>query len=105
MAEQNYTIKLVQSFGQNQHAVFFTHPRESPTYHYERNPADPRIGHEIVLEVDEFGNVLKSVAIAYPRRTPQHSEQEQIHATYTENRVTKSPTKWVGIVWDCLLKP
>ena len=27
----------------NRHAVFFTHPRESISYHYERNPADPRI--------------------------------------------------------------
>ncbi|MBD1930315.1 MULTISPECIES: SpvB/TcaC N-terminal domain-containing protein [Cyanophyceae] len=93
VAEQNYTIEPVQSFGQNQHAVFFTHARESLTYHYERNPADPRIGHEMVLEVDEFGNVLKSVAIAYPRRTPQHLEQEQLHATYTENRVTNKPNE------------
>ncbi|MBD1833294.1 toxin [Cyanobacteria bacterium FACHB-472] len=93
VAEQNYTIERVQSFGQNQHAVFFTHARESLSYHYERNPADPRIGHEMVLEVDEFGNVLKSVAIAYPRRTPQHPEQEQIYATYTENRVTNKPNE------------
>lgn len=93
VAEQNYTIEPVQSFGQNQHAVFFTHARESLTYHYERHPADSRIGHEMVLEVDEFGNVLKSVAIAYPRRTPQHPEQGQIHATYTENRVTNKPNE------------
>ena len=25
------------------HAVFFTHPREAISYHYERNPADPRV--------------------------------------------------------------
>jgi hypothetical protein len=91
VAELNYTIEPVQSFGQNQQAVFFTHARESLTYHYERNPADPRIGHEMVLEVDEFGTVLKAVAIAYPRRLPQHPEQAQIHATYTENRVTNKP--------------
>ncbi len=29
----------------NRHAVFFTHPREAITSHYERNPADPRVGH------------------------------------------------------------
>jgi RHS repeat-associated protein len=93
VSELNYTIEPVQSFGQNQHAVFFTHARESLSYHYERNPADPRIGHEMVLEVDEFGHVLKSVAIAYPRRAPQHPEQGQIHATYTENRVTNKPNE------------
>jgi Salmonella virulence plasmid 65kDa B protein/Insecticide toxin TcdB middle/C-terminal region/Insecticide toxin TcdB middle/N-terminal region len=93
VAEQNYTIEPVQSFGENQHAVFFTHARESLNYHYERNPTDPRIGHEMVLEVDDFGTVLKSVAIAYPRRLPQHPEQGQIYATYTENRVTNKPNE------------
>ena len=38
--------------------------------------------------MDEFGNVLKSVAIAYPRRSPAHPEQAQTLITYTENRVT-----------------
>ncbi len=46
-------------------AVFFSHPRESISYHYERNPADPRIAHALTLEVDEFGNVLKSAAVGY----------------------------------------
>ena len=49
----------------NQHTVFFTHPREALSYHYERNPDDPRIGHALTLEVDKHGNVLKSVAIGY----------------------------------------
>ncbi|MGZ5053532.1 MAG: SpvB/TcaC N-terminal domain-containing protein [Methylobacter sp.] len=96
VAELNYTIDSVQPFGQNQHAVFFTHARESLSYHYERNPVDPRISHEMVLEVDQFGHVLKSVAIAYPRRTPLHPEQGLIHAAYTENRITNKPnaTDW-----------
>ena len=34
-------------------------PREAISYHYERNPADPRIGHALTLEVDDFGNVLQ----------------------------------------------
>ena len=51
------------------HAVFFTHPREALTYQYERNPADPRVSHALTLEVDDFGNVLKSAAVGYGRRT------------------------------------
>ena len=58
----------LQPQGVNRHAVFFTHPREAISYHYERNPDDPRIQHAITLEVDEYGNVLKSVAIGYGRR-------------------------------------
>ena len=32
------------------------------SYHYERNPADPRIQHALTLEVDDFGNVLQEAA-------------------------------------------
>jgi RHS repeat-associated protein len=90
VAEQNLTVEQLQAQQGNRYAVFFVHPRESLAYHYERNPADPRIGHEMVLEVDEFGNVLKSVSIAYPRRVPlpQFPEQAKRFITYTENRVT-----------------
>ena len=91
VTESNYEIRLVQPLAKERYAVFFTHPRESIAYQYERNPDDPRIAHQMTLEVDEFGNVLKSVEIAYPRRTPQHPEQGQTLVTYTENRVTNKP--------------
>ena len=69
VTEQNFTIRAVQPRGTNRHAVFFTHAREAISYHYERNPADPRIQHALTLEVDAFGNVLKQAAIGYGRRT------------------------------------
>ena len=68
VTEQNFAIKRVQPKSGNRHAVFFTHPLETISYHYERNPADPRISHALTLDVDEFGNVLKSAAIGYGRR-------------------------------------
>ena len=95
VTEQNFTIRLVQPRGKNRHAVWFTHPREALSYHYERNPADPRAQHALTLEVDEFGNVLKSVAIGYGRRPGQSrlegddkQKQEQLLMTYTESDVT-----------------
>ena len=75
VSERNYALQQCQPRGQNRHAVFFSHPLETIDYHYERNVTDPRIGHTMTLEVDEFGNVLKSAAIAYPRRAPIHPEQ------------------------------
>ncbi|MFM7439718.1 MAG: toxin TcdB middle/N-terminal domain-containing protein, partial [Snowella sp.] len=93
VTEQNFGIEVIQSQQQNSHAVFFVHPRESLTYHYERNPADPRIGHEMVLQVDPFGNVLQSVSIAYPRRLPVYPEQEKTHIIYTENQITNKPNE------------
>jgi RHS repeat-associated protein len=69
VTEQSFSIRILQPHGTNRHAVFFTHPREAISYHYERNPADPRIQHALTLEVDDHGNVLKQAAIGYGRRT------------------------------------
>jgi RHS repeat-associated protein len=97
VAEQNFTIAPLQPRAGNRHAVFFTHPREALSHHYERNPADPRISHALTLEVDAFGNVLKSAAIGYGRRQPDmtlsaedRAKQTQLFITYTENRVTNA---------------
>ncbi|MEA2163478.1 MAG: hypothetical protein QOK37_1605 [Thermoanaerobaculia bacterium] len=97
VTEQNFTIRRVQPQGNNPHAVFFTHPRESVSYHYERIPADPRVAHSLTLEVDDFGNVLKTAAVAYGRRQADaalegrdQQNQSALHVTYAENSVTNS---------------
>ena len=70
VSERSYGIERLQPAGPNRHAVFFNHPRETVTQHTERNSADPRVGHELVLEVDAFGNVTRTASIGYPRRKP-----------------------------------
>ena len=96
VSERNYNIELLQRRGSNQHAVFFTHANETINYHYERNIEDPRIQHEMVLEVDDYGNVLKSVAVGYGRIAsdlPDFADQQKqtkTLVTYTQNDVTKS---------------
>jgi RHS repeat-associated protein len=95
VTEQNFTIRVLQPREGNRHAVFFTNASESISYHYERNPADPRIAHTLTLEVDAFGNVLKSAAVGYGRRKPDttlslqdQARQSQILITYTESGFT-----------------
>jgi RHS repeat-associated protein len=98
VAEQNFTIRLLQPQGTNLYAVFLTHAREGLNCYYERNSADPRMLHALTLEADEFGNVLKEAAISYGRRKGQstlqesgdRAKQEQTLITYTENRVTNA---------------
>lgn len=97
VTEQNFTIDRLQPKAQNQHGVFFPHAREAISYHYERNAADPRISHTMTLEIDTYGNVLKSIAIGYGRGQGQSplqgddkKKQEQILVTYTENGVTNA---------------
>ncbi len=70
VTERNFTVRTVQRRAGNRHAVFLTHPRETLNYHYERNPADPRISHSLTLAVDDFGQVLQSATIGYGRRHP-----------------------------------
>jgi len=88
--ESNFTIAPLQPKAGNRYAVFFTHPREALTLHFERNANDPRIGHQVTLKVDEFGNVLQSATIAYRRRVPDYDEQGVTLATLTENVVTNA---------------
>ena len=71
-------------------------PARPSAYHYERNPS--RSAHRapaLTLEVDAFGNVLKSAAIGYGRRQPDGSlsaaktetEQTQLLAHLQRKRV------------------
>ena len=102
VTEQNFTIRMLQPQATNPYAVFFTHAREALTYQYERNPEDPRIGHTLTLEVDDFGNVLKSAAVGYGRRQPDtesiggrprqastdmdHLQRERVHQLHRRRR-------------------
>jgi len=101
-SERNYTIELLQPRDGNKHAVFFTHAREQVDFHYERKlldvngrkRADPRVSHAMTLEVDAFGNALRSVAIGYRRRDlpgVDGPEQQQTHVTLTVNRFVNRP--------------
>jgi RHS repeat-associated protein len=100
VTEQNFTVRRLQPKADNPHAVFLTHPAEVLNYHYERNPSDPRVQHALTLEVDDYGNVLKSVAISYGRRQGKSTlqgndkkKQEQTLITYTENGFTNAIDK------------
>jgi RHS repeat-associated protein len=114
VTEQSFSIRALQPRESNRHGVFFTHAREAISFHYERNPADPRIQHTLTLEVDAYGNVLKEAAIGYGRRrtirvvnaqgqaeqvpnpglagltASDQAKQTTALLTYTENLVTNS---------------
>jgi RHS repeat-associated protein len=106
VGEQNLTLQLLQPRQGQRHAVFFVHPREVLTFHYERDAADPRLTHGLTLEVGNFGDVLKSATVAYPRRQPDplleprdQAKQAQLHVTWSETDVTNAtnlPDDWRG---------
>ncbi len=100
VSEQNYTVNLIQpkQCGEgnndcNKYTVFLVSPRETLDYTLERNPDDPRINHSFTLEIDDFGNVIRSAAVSYGRQNgdPQDEEEEKqkkIWSTCTENKYT-----------------
>jgi RHS repeat-associated protein len=105
VAENNFTIRRLQPRHLTRHAVFFTHPRETIAFNYERKIyligdrrlADPRVSHSLVIGVDDYGNLLESVAVGYGRRhddpdpilTPEdRANQRRIHVTCAENVYT-----------------
>ncbi|KAN0108657.1 hypothetical protein V8E51_008399 [Hyaloscypha variabilis] len=94
--ESNYTIEVIQPLQDaNLHSIYMVHPRETIEYSCEREPEDPRIQHSMTLQVDQFGNPLKSIKIAYGR-SPGKSQlagadaakQETTLFIYTENDMT-----------------
>ena len=94
--ESRYHVAQLQPQGGNRHAVYFRHQLEDLSYHYERDPTDPRISHALTLEVDAFGHALRTLSIAYGRRLPalelptqaDRDRQTRTLISYTESRYT-----------------
>ncbi len=105
VSERNYAIEWLQPRGTiGRHAVFFSHPRETIDYHYERNPVDPRIGHELTLEVDRYGSVLQSVSVGYGRITSDLAEEpDQLKQTTT--LITCTDNDFTTPIDDLVLYP
>ncbi len=106
-AHHNCHIRRLQPAWGNRHAVFLVAESEAITYNYELDlrhsqaTPDPRIAHTLNLHIDEFGNVLQSAAVVYPR-IERHVDaelsqadrdlidrvQREQHVTYTEAHYT-----------------
>ncbi|MDR6413494.1 RHS repeat-associated protein [Pseudarthrobacter sulfonivorans] len=82
VVEYNYTVRQLQEPAKGRPGVFAVDPRETVTATCERQPAQARVAHELVLDVDPFGTVLNSVTIAYRRPVadtalPQRTQEVQ----------------------------
>jgi RHS repeat-associated protein len=84
VVEHSYHVRVIQPPKTGRHAVVYSHPRETITYHYERDHTDPRAEHELILSVDPFGYVTSSARVAYPRRIPAFPEQGTARILYSE---------------------
>ena len=93
VSEYRYGVQQVQPLDANAHAVYYPFEQESLDIGYERDPQDPRVGHKLSLTLDDYGNVLQSAGVAYPRRPPPAGpdtrlpEQEQTLIQIADNRI------------------
>jgi RHS repeat-associated protein len=89
VATHNCVIELLQPKGKNKHAIFVVKESEAITYSYERNTEDPRIAHSLNIKLDEFGNVLESASVVYPRIEAKILEESSLpEETKAEQRKT-----------------
>ena len=109
VSTHNCVIELLQPKGKNTHAIFIVKESENISYSYERNIEDPRISHNLNIKLDEYGNVLESASIVYPRVTADLAlpDQTQIaqNATfiiYAQNSFTNDV---IGDNTNCLRLP
>ena len=64
-----YCVNLVQELHTNRHASFYPYQEQSLAFHCERKEDDPRVLHELTLEIDEYGNILQNAQVVYPRKS------------------------------------
>lgn len=88
VATHNCVIELLQPKGQNKHAVFVVKESEAVTYSYERIADDPRIAHHLNIKLDEYGNVLESASVVYPRELPDITLPPETQAAQNETFIS-----------------
>lgn len=87
VTESNYQLRLVQPQESRPYAVVLASPNETLTVHSERQIDDPRLTHAVTLEIDDWGNVLRTAQIAYPRKSPLDDDQARLRIATSEHVV------------------
>jgi RHS repeat-associated protein len=71
VTQYGYLVTRLQPGLAGRDPALRVHLSQRMTLRYEQLPADPRINHDLVLEVDAYGVPATSVAVGYPRRAGQ----------------------------------
>lgn len=84
VAETQFKVLQLQRRKNHPYGIYTIHVQQKISFDYERNPADPRIEHEFIFNVDDYGEVRQSCTVHYGRRQgkgldldPQTRAQQQ----------------------------
>ncbi|KAL5610413.1 hypothetical protein FOBRF1_006530 [Fusarium oxysporum] len=98
ITESVYDLRLLQSSSSTSRAIFQVNPSESVTTASERDPSGARCAHSIILERDQYGTILKELAVSYGRKEEDVSlptvwdreQQSRTHVIYKEATTTNA---------------
>ncbi|KAI9766291.1 MAG: hypothetical protein M1839_004996, partial [Geoglossum umbratile] len=96
ISEYNYEVVALQRGNNQRSGVFRLFTREQLTCNHERMMGNPRVQHEITLQVDLYGRTTKSLSISYgrlhsPLLDPEdRAKQEETMITYLEEDYTNA---------------
>ncbi|KAL3454414.1 hypothetical protein BJX65DRAFT_315664 [Aspergillus insuetus] len=106
VGEFSYEVRRVQAGSDGRSGVYRVSPRESVKTVCERQEADPRIERVLTLEVNDYGDVLKSLTVHHGRQKSDlpdandRCRQEATWGTYAQNIFTEPV-----IELDCFQRP
>jgi len=119
-----YQVVLKQPLHTNRYASFYPYQEQSIAFHAERiveevpehsgnwEISDPRVVHELTLEIDDYGNIRKSAQVVYPRKhipgalPDKVSEaQDKMHVLCTETGYTNDAIDEAGYTYYRLCRP
>ena len=93
VAYNTCAIRQIQPKNGNQYAVFQVLETESITMAIDRNPDDPRVSHNLLLDVDAYGQAKLSAMISYGRKLngPEaiQEQQRRTHCQITQTDYTE----------------
>jgi RHS repeat-associated protein len=96
----NCLVEFLQPPLAGRYAAATVKESESIAWRYEREVDDPRVEHTLNTVADEYGNVLESATVTYPRLTPDASLPEPVRYAQGRARVTYVRTEFTNDAID-----
>ncbi|AIZ40201.1 SpvB/TcaC N-terminal domain-containing protein [Cellulophaga baltica] len=88
VSQNSYSIRKLQHKHKKNDSCFFAYQTEALSYTYEQEANDPKIAHQLSVLVNEFGDMEKSLNVAYSRRNSaigSYPAQNRDYITLSKN--------------------
>ena len=94
IAQSSCEIKRIQPKGNSRFASFQIINSESLSLQIDRNPDDPRVSHNLILQTDDYGNPILSATVGYPRIISDPAAPEEVRDAQAETHIVVEQTEY-----------